>query len=408
LSRSLLAPPFVEQFEEDFPVKGGNVLGRWSRVLSDSSAMSLQVYYDRTERNMKLLGENRDTFDLDFQHSFALGSRQAIVWGLNARSTRDAIVNSFNASMDPAKHTTNIVGAFLQDEITLARDRLRLTVGSKFEHNEYSGLEPQPTIRMAWTPNHRNALWGAFSHADRIPSRAEEDVRVNIAVIPAPDGTLYYVSLFGNRGFKSEHVKAYEAGYRIRPVDKLLVRIAAFYNVYDKASAVVNGTPFFESDPAPGHVVIPIQVANGAKAKTHGVEVGADWSPMRQWKLAGGYTWFKINRQAVSSAQPLSSSFSIDSPTNEFFIRSLLNLSSKLECDATAYYVGKLPLLSVPHYLRVDLRVGWRPTESLEFSAAGQDLFDGRHAEFGGPLFGFGGFRTEVERRVYGKVTWRF
>jgi iron complex outermembrane receptor protein len=170
---------------------------------------------------------------------------------------------------------------------------------------------------------------------------------------------------------------------------------------------VTAGNPFVEADPPPPHVVIPIQVANGPKVNTHGVEVGADWSAIKQWKLAAGYTWLSLS-QSPAIGGPIATALSVDSPSNQFFVRSLLNLGSKLECDATAYYVGKLPVLSVPRYLRVDLRVGWRASESLEFSAVGQDLFDGRHAEFGGPLFGFGGYRTQVERRVYGKVTWRF
>ncbi len=407
LSRSLPAPPFAQEFEEDFPVRGGNVLARWTRAFSATSAMNLQFYYDRTTRDMNLIGETRDTFDLDFQHSFALGSRQAIVWGLDARSSRDAIVNSFSASVTPAKHTTSLFGGFVQDEISVVRDTLRLTLGLKLEHNEYNGVEPQPTVRMVWTPSHRHAIWGAFSHADRTPSRAEEGVRVNIAVTPSPDGTLYYVSLLGDRAFKSEQLNAYEAGYRLRATDKLFLRIAAFRNLYQGNDVVTTGNPFAESDPPPAHVVIPLQIANGPKVNTHGVEVAADWSVIKQWKLAAGYTWLSLS-QSFAIGGPIATALSVDSPKNQFFVRSLLNLRNNIECDATAYYVGKLPVTSVPRYLRVDLRVGWHPTESLEFSAVGQNLFDGRHAEFGGPLFGFGAYSTQVERSVYGKVTWRF
>lgn len=407
LSRSLPEPPFAQEFEGDFPVKGGNVLARWNRAFSSASAMNLQFYYDRTTRDMGLIGETRDTFDLDFQHSFALGSRQAIVWGLNARSSRDAIVNSFSASINPAKHSTSLFSGFVQDEINVVRDKLRLTVGVKIEDTEYTGVEGKPTVRLVWTPSHRHAIWGAFSHADRTPSRAEQDVRLNIAVIPAPDGTLTYVSLFGDRASTSEELNAYEAGYRVQPINKLFLRIAAFRNLYRGNDVVTTGNPFVEADPPPVHVVIPIQVANGPKVNTHGVEAAADWSPIKQWKLAAGYSWLSLS-QSFAFGGPIATALSVDSPKNQFFVRSLLNLRNNIECDATAYYVGKLPVTSVPRYLRVDLRVGWRPTEALEFSAAGQDLFDAKHAEFGGPLFGFGQYRTQVERRVYGKVTWRF
>jgi hypothetical protein len=32
-------------------------------------------------------------------------------------------------------------------------DRLHLTIGTRVEHTEYTGLELQPNVRMAWTPN---------------------------------------------------------------------------------------------------------------------------------------------------------------------------------------------------------------------------------------------------------------
>ena len=45
-----------------------------------------------------------------------------------------------------------VFSALLQDEFTLVKDRLRLTLGTKVEHNDYTGFEMQPSARLLWTP----------------------------------------------------------------------------------------------------------------------------------------------------------------------------------------------------------------------------------------------------------------
>jgi len=68
---------------DDSDVDGGNLLGLWTHKLSGGGDVKLQMYYDRTDRNIpQIFGENRDTFDIDFQQSLSPGSRHDITWGL--------------------------------------------------------------------------------------------------------------------------------------------------------------------------------------------------------------------------------------------------------------------------------------------------------------------------------------
>ena len=118
-------------------VSGGNLLSRWHRKLSESSDLTLQLYYDRTERmDPLIISEIRDTIDVDMQHSFAFGDRQRIIWGLGYRYTADENSNSFALGMDPDERADDLFSAFFQDEITLIPDRLAFTLGSKVEHND--------------------------------------------------------------------------------------------------------------------------------------------------------------------------------------------------------------------------------------------------------------------------------
>lgn len=407
IKQTLAFPPFSESADEQVRTGGGNVLTRWSRVLSPECELSLQFYYDRTHRDELLLGEVRNTWDFDFQHKFA-ARRNEIVWGMGLRTTSDDISSSFMIVLDPASRTTSLFNLFVQDEITLVENRLRLTVGSKFERNPYTGFASQPSARLMWMPRKGHAVWAAVSHADRTPSRVERDMRINISVVP-PDmsGLMTYLSLFGNRAFESEQLNAYELGYRFQPTPRIFLRVAAFVNDYNKLSRTLVGTPFFERTPQPPHLVIPLLPDNGGESKTRGIEASVDWAVAKRWRLAGAYSWFEQTRasQAQSGAKE---SIPDESPRNQFNIRSLLNLTNRLECDAAVYYVDKLPALAVPSYLRTDLRFGWHVSEALEMSLAGQNIFDQRHIEFAVSQFDSGGPRIAVERSVFGKVTWRF
>ena len=76
-----------------------------------------------------------------------------------------------------------------------------------------------------------------------------------------------------------------------------------------------------------------------------------------------------------------------------------------LEFDTSFYYVSKLSSENVGASERVDARLAWHPREHLELSVVGQNLFEGKHREFGD---GFFSLSTRVPRSVYGKVTWRY
>ncbi|WP_179137418.1 hypothetical protein, partial [Candidatus Entotheonella palauensis] len=57
------------------------------------------------------------------------------------------------------------------------------------------------------------------------------------------------------------------------------------------------------------------------------------------------------------------------------------------------------------YYVTLDIRLAWQPLESLELALVGQNLLERRHGEFRQEIFPF---QTEVERGVYGTLSWRF
>jgi iron complex outermembrane recepter protein len=78
-------PPYSQNVDANAQLSGGNVMGRWKRILGQSNDIQLQAYYDRTNRHEPNFGELRNTFDVDFiQH---LGFARAATDFLGSGST---------------------------------------------------------------------------------------------------------------------------------------------------------------------------------------------------------------------------------------------------------------------------------------------------------------------------------
>ncbi len=178
---SSFSAPFSTIVERDTDLSGMNLLGRWNRTLSETSNLALQIYYDRTFRREPTFQEERNTVDFDFQHRFKIAGRQELIWGLGYRFTKGDTESVPTLVISPRNRADNLFSAFLQDEIVLVEDLLRLTVGSKFEHNDYTGFEFQPSGRLLWTPAARHVLWASFSRAVRTPSRVDRDIAASSA-----------------------------------------------------------------------------------------------------------------------------------------------------------------------------------------------------------------------------------
>jgi iron complex outermembrane receptor protein len=395
---TILTPPYVEQTHDRTRLGGGNVLGRWNRAFSNGSETTLQMYWDRTGRETDIFNERTDTLDLDFDHHTPLGGRQDVVWGLGYRWIGLHARGGFPVSFNPVVRADQLFSAFVQDEIGLVPDRFKLTVGSKLERNDYTGVEWQPSLRLLWTPDTRHSLWAAASRAVHTPSPGNTDLRVNASAFRGADGTVNVVAILGNPDFRSEKVFAYELGYRIQEGHKLSLDLASFYNHYDDLRATHAGVPFFESTPLPAHRVIPSQFDNQGKGNAYGLEAVANWNATSYWKWSGGYTWLRLRLTPVGG--------SFDSPAHQWQARSSLNLPRRLEFDTALYYNDAVQQGRIPSYLRLDARLGWRPSPPVDLSVVLQNLLDDRHPEFNTTQGGV--TTTQIRRGVYAKLTWQF
>ncbi|MCP4691011.1 MAG: TonB-dependent receptor, partial [Desulfobacterales bacterium] len=401
----MLTPPYTNIVREDAELEGGNLLARWKHAFSEAGDMALQVYYDRTENADSFKNETRDTVDVDVQHGFSIGDRHDLLWGFGHRWTRDYLGDVPTSRYRPRGRTLKRFSLFIQDQVALVDDALWLIVGSKFENNDYTGWEVQPTGRLLWKPRESHTFWAAVSRAVRTPSISEREGWLQLSVFPpgAPGnpGPLSIMMLKRpNDDFASEELIASEAGFRFTSSERFICDISLFYNVYDDLNAFQNHPPLPAPDPDNPHMVMPVEFINAGKARTRGVELAAVVSPVDWNRIRIAYTHLHVDEVVdVGNVKGRS-------PEHRFSLRSSMDLSHDLELDLWARYVGELSDLDVEDYVTLDVRLAWRPNENLEVSLVGQNLLEDEHMEFQQPFSPIAS--TAVERGVYGKVTWRF
>jgi iron complex outermembrane receptor protein len=371
-------------------VSGGNLLGRWSHTLSKDSDLTLQLYYDRTHRNIPgTFVEDLGTYDADFQHHFHLAAGHDVVWGLSYHVSNDDEGNSAVLTFLPPHLSQRWLSGFVQDELPLGTDGLRLTLGTKIEHNDYTGVELQPSGRLAWTLTQRQTLWAAISRAVRTPSRIDRDF-----FVPVTPGSASFL-LAGGPNFVSEGVWAYELGYRSKPHERLSLTVATFYNDYDHIRSLEQLAP-----PAP----FPLVFENGQTGNSYGAELTAEYRVTDWWRLRSGYTALRLHvRPEPGSTDKSFGSTESHDPNHYGALRQSLDLPAHLQFDIGFRYVGQIANQTVPAYGELDGRLGWQATPTLECSIVGQNLLHAHHAEFGVPAT-----RKEAERGVYGRLVWRF
>ncbi|HEY2328591.1 MAG TPA: TonB-dependent receptor, partial [Verrucomicrobiae bacterium] len=367
----------------DVTLDGQNVLGRWTRTFSEESDLSVQAYFDRTWRDIPgTFAEDLKTYDLDFQNRFPLGGRQSITWGAGYRLMVDEVQNSAALAFLPANKDMQLFGGFVQDEIALVPDRLKFTLGTKLEHNDFSGFEVQPSVRLAWTPDERQTVWAAVSRAVRSPSRIDTDLFV-------PGSPPYLLA--GGTNFDSEKLIAYELGYRVQPQEKLSLSLASYYNFYNELRSLNMNSP--------GHFVL----ANDFRGEVWGAELSANYQSTTWWRLRAGYDYLHKNLWPTS-ANATPSVREGNDPQNQCSLQSIMDLPAHFQVDFTARYVDTLPTPNVPSYITFDARLAWQ-YKRVEIALVGQNLASDRHAEFRSSATAPA---QEIPRSVYGKITVRF
>jgi len=363
--------------------KGHHLIARWDHALAADNTVLAQFYYDHVDFESIGYTQARDTYNLDLQHSVRLGSRHLLVWGAGLREMRDETQSALAGLVDilPNHRKDNITNVFAQDTYSIVPSKLNLTLGLKYERTDYAEHEWLPNVRLAWTPDTDETWWAAFGEATRVPSRIESDIT-------------FFGFLRVGDDFRAEHVRAYELGHRRLVAPGLWYDVALFYNDYEDLRTTEQGGQF----------------ANFMYGNSAGAELAVRWEPLPDWRLDLAYTYLTtglaLDPRSTSSRGQLNYIEGFGA-RNQASLRSMLDLSSSIQFDATVRYVGRLPSLGYPSYTELDLNLSWNIRDGVDLSLAGRNLLHSHHPEQNF-AFAASGMPTETERGVYGGVTWQF
>ena len=360
--------------------------GRECRARQNAN-FKAQVYYDHVYRRVfAQLRDVRNTFDIDTQQQVIAG-RHDLLFGGGFRVSKGDDTGNTSFHFDPASAVNTVGGFFAQDQVTVVPRRLSLIVGSKFERNNFTGLETQPSVRLRWTPSGRQTIWGAVSRAVRLPTRFDTDLRFTNPLL-APSRSS------GTPDFDTEKVTAYEIGYRAE-VPRASLDVASYRNVYDD----------LRSEEFPTRAGQPVLLANLMNARTAGTEISGTVLLLPRWRAYVGYTYLHERFTFdPGSNDPTKGVNEFNDPSHIFKLRSSLDLPGDFELDAFLRRVGSLPHPAVPAYAELDLRIGWRPSPAWELSVVGQNLLHAHHPEFqlASPT------REEYQRGAYVRLAWQY
>jgi iron complex outermembrane receptor protein len=397
---TVMGDAFTSEAEQILPpslpstaLTSGGVLQFRGRIGGEGGGVtSINSYYDRLLRNSGGFKSHSDVVELDLQREMRVVARHHLTGGLNYRFSRledwDATVSGVQSSWQPHLRQLSQAGVFVQDRFALVPDRFTATVGCKLEYDDFTGTSPLPSVRLAWTPSASQTAWAAVSRATRIPSRAENDQSTQT---PGP------VVSSPNTDLVPESVVAWEAGYRVRPTERMTVDVTAYYDAYADVFASVTD---FSGSP------ITSKQANALQGEAWGGTGSATWLPATWWQLQGSLSFVEValrrTNPGVSHSAEVAEALS---PAQQGSLRSSWTFGRGVEADLWFRRVGELPgtTTRVPGYSTLDSRVAWQPREKLVLSVAGQNLLEPVHQEFR-----FFVTRWEVPRSVTGEVTLRF
>ncbi|PPD31769.1 MAG: TonB-dependent receptor [Methylomonas sp.] len=402
--------PFNTAFNVDDVADGANLISRWEGSFNDGSEFTLQGFYDRVNFTAPALSDSQDMFDIDFQHRLHPDPDHDLMWGVNYRFIHSSTQSSSAIAFTPESLGYHQGGAFVQDDITLIDNTLRLTLGSKIEESHFGNTQVQPNARLLWTPNDQHSLWASVSRASRIPSRGEAQANIALGTTTTPPnlGSLpVQVMAQPNPDLKAEKVFTAEIGWRSQWTERFSTDVTVFSNHYTDLIIFRRGDPTIQF--APSFLVTQPMIWSNLSQEitTRGIELSADWHVLDWMRFTGNYSHLKIEKPYDDNNPDIAGL----SPRHRGSLRWQIDVTEKTQLDMTMRHVSQLNAVNqaVPAYTTFDARLAYRPIEGMEWSIVAQNLFAPQHLEFrDSAAVSLTDFATAIPRSIYGKFSWSF
>lgn len=372
---------------------GGFVLSRYSDASTENHITTGQLYADFYKREDMALLIKAQTIDGEIQHQFNTQNND-IIFGLGARQYRDDTAPGQVTALNPSHATHTLYNLFIQDEISAFDDRMKLTIGNKFEHYDYVDTESLPNLRALWKFSENTTVWTAASKSVRTPDRVERDTFGLLSAVPPGNQinpfslpVLAYVK--GNPNFKLEKITSYELGFRTQLLQNLDVDIASFYSKYKNGITFEpqsllcqpsnNALPCEDSDT---FIRAETMTANNLNDNSRGIEAVFRWTAAG-WDAETNFTYLENDFYYVNNSQDRTRKEfeSGSAPNFQANLKLGFELSKDSRLDTYLRRVEELKSIQVPAYTELDLQYQKRFDKHLALSLVGQNLLHANHAE---------------------------
>ena len=391
----------------DTDIFGGHLLTQWSRQFNTKSSLSFQLYFDDSHREEVAYAEDLQVLDAEFQYNREFSSGNKLTLGGDLRTYFDDLTAHTHILIDPANEQYNLYSIFIQGDYLLLRN-LTLTLGSKFEHNDFTGWEVQPNVRLLWEVSDAISLWGAVSRAVRTPSRYESNGQIVVELYPpghelnpTPIPAIY--NFRGSDNFKAEELTAYELGVRSLLDRKLSLDFSLFYNDYNKLRTGTDPESTVIVDALGAYIELVGTANNNLKGETYGFEAAVEWQVSPDWKLLGSYSYMEMDFDFSGELEAFLNSFYA---RHQASLQSRINLSHNIEADLWLTYTDEIAIQDQPEVWDLDVRLGWQPTLQWQLELVGQNLLHDHKRQLISEVISM--MSSEIERGVFFRVTYKF
>ncbi|WP_353572527.1 TonB-dependent receptor [Candidatus Albibeggiatoa sp. nov. BB20] len=394
----------------DSHLLGKNILARWTHDSVENSKWTGQFYYDFSSQARPTYGVDNHILDFELQNQWRISERQEFLWGLGYRWLYSKIHNGSLLGRALLGRHDEVLNGFIQSESCFYDDKVRLIIGTKLEHNDYTGIEVQPNIRFLWHPTDNRTYWAAISRSVRTPAQVSYSILASYD-LPPSSNPLYPIpansQLVGNNQLNAEFNVAYELGFRQQWEEQVSWDSTLFYNDY-KGLITRTVTPI--PDLANGRYIFLSNYYHGMDAKTYGFESNINW--INSWgETQLSYHFINIETDTYPHVVSAFADVESETPEHQISLRHHFDLGSGWESDWWLRYVSDAVGTDngsndVDSYISLDIRLAWQVDEHLELSVVGQNLLDNQHPEFYQGTFT--PLNTGIPRSIYGQVRLEF
>ena len=376
----------------------------WQRTLGKDNKLNVKSYYNYEERTISILNYRNYIFDVEANHQFKLSENQSIIWGIGYRGVHSSTGEPSLEKPIELNRTDHLFSAFIQDDIKI-KENVHLILGSKIEHNSYTGVELQPSIRVAWTPKKHQTLWAAVSRSIHTPSQINDNMN---AVMLVPEAFNPYapmqlqMNLTGNSELKSESVISYEMGIR-HPISQNILWDTSFFYTDYKNLIIFELPPHIDMER--GVITLLGSQSNRMKGRIFGAESSLQWRTGK-WQFRLNYSYLNVQLDLEAFTFSDANSAEKENPEHQFSLFTSVDITPHLQAGMNLYHVSHLPEKGVDEYTNVDLHLLWDINKNVSLSVMGKNLFDKQKKEFYSHIYD--PLVTEIPRSIYTELNWRF